>query len=240
MLLLALDTSTSAITAALHDGSRVLADYTVVNARAHGERLAPGIRHVLRASSADPGDVTDVVVGLGPGPFTGLRVGVVSARMTALATGAALHGLCSLDVLAFDASRTGAHEELLVATDARRKEVYWARYRGAPQPREGRDGIRAGAGRRPVPAPQRVDGPAVARPADLPEEVRALPTVGRGPVLYPGLFPHGSSPLDVSAAALADLAVHRLSAGDRLEAGEPIYLRRPDVAPAPPAKAALG
>ncbi|MBK7611685.1 MAG: tRNA (adenosine(37)-N6)-threonylcarbamoyltransferase complex dimerization subunit type 1 TsaB [Actinomycetales bacterium] len=218
MLLLALDTSTSAITVALHDGARVLAEATTLDARAHGERLAPGIREVLEAAGATPGDLTHVVCGLGPGPFTGLRVGIVTARVLALVTGAALHGVCSLDALA----AAGPEGEVLVATDARRKEVYWARYAVSP------GSVRA------------LSAPAVTKPAELAPQVRALPTVGRGPVLYPGLFPAPVDVLDVSAAALADLAVARLAAGEALADREPLYLRRPDAAPNVVAKSALG
>ncbi|HRC13074.1 MAG: tRNA (adenosine(37)-N6)-threonylcarbamoyltransferase complex dimerization subunit type 1 TsaB [Candidatus Phosphoribacter baldrii] len=218
MLLLALDTSTSAITVALHDGARVLAEATTLDARAHGERLAPGIREVLEAAGATPGELTHVVCGLGPGPFTGLRVGIVTARVLALVTGAALHGVCSLDALA----AAGPEGEVLVATDARRKEVYWARYAVSP------GSVRA------------LSAPAVTKPAELAPQVRALPTVGRGPVLYPGLFPAPVDVLDVSAAALADLAVARLAAGEALADREPLYLRRPDAAPNVVAKSALG
>ena len=218
MLLLALDTSTSAITVALHDGARVLAEATTLDARAHGERLAPGIREVLEAAGATPGELTHVVCGLGPGPFTGLRVGIVTARVLALVTGAALHGVCSLDALA----AAGPEGEVLVATDARRKEVYWARYAVSP------GSVRA------------LSAPAVTKPAELAPQVRALPTVGRGPVLYPGLFPAPVDVLDVSAAALADLAVARLAAGEELADREPLYLRRPDAAPNVVAKSALG
>ena len=218
MLLLALDTSTSAITVALHDGARVRAEATTLDARAHGERLAPGIREVLEAAGATPGELTHVVCGLGPGPFTGLRVGIVTARVLALVTGAALHGVCSLDALA----AAGPEGEVLVATDARRKEVYWARYAVSP------GSVRA------------LGAPAVTKPAELAPQVRALPTVGRGPVLYPGLFPAPVGVLDVSAAALADLAVARLAAGEALADREPLYLRRPDAAPNVVAKSALG
>ena len=218
MLLLALDTSTSAITVALHDGARVLAEATTLDARAHGERLAPGIREVLEAAGATPGDLTHVVCGLGPGPFTGLRVGIVTARVLALVTRAALHGVCSLDALA----AAGPEGEVLVATDARRKEVYWARYAVSP------GSVRA------------LSAPAVTKPAELAPQVRALPTVGRGPVLSPGLFPAPVDVLDVSAAALADLAVARLAAGEALADREPLYLRRPDAAPNVVAKSALG
>ncbi len=211
MLLLALDTSTSAVTVAVHDGSRVLAEATTLDPRAHVERLAPGIRAVLAEAGVTPGEVTDVVAGLGPGPFTGLRVGLVTARVFAFAVGARLHGLGSLDALA--AAVAPLSGEVLVATDARRKEVYWARY--------------AGTGT----SVTRVEGPAVARPADLPASLRGLPTAGRGPVLYPDLFPRPIAPLDVSAATLATLVVARLAAGDPLDATEPLYLRRPDAAP---------
>ena len=218
MLLLALDTSTSAITVALHDGTSVLAQASTLDARAHGERLAPGIRDVLAAAEATPGELTHIVCGLGPGPFTGLRVGIVTARVLSLVTGAALHGVCSLDALA----AAGPAGEVLVASDARRKEVYWARYAVSP------GSVRA------------LTPPAVARPADLPESVRALPTVGRGPVLYPDLFENPVGVLDVDAATLAALAVARLAAGEPLAGREPLYLRRPDAAPNVVAKSALG
>ncbi|MEO7235218.1 MAG: tRNA (adenosine(37)-N6)-threonylcarbamoyltransferase complex dimerization subunit type 1 TsaB [Lapillicoccus sp.] len=219
MLLLAIDTATTAITVAVHDGSRVLAEVTTLDARGHAEHLAPGISAALEEAGTGVGDLTDVVCGLGPGPFTGLRVGIVTARTLALATGAALHGVCSLDALAHEAYASGAQGELLVATDARRKEVYWARYASGP------DG-----------SPARLDGPHVARAADLPADAAALPAVGRGPGLYPDVFGDaGGPPLDVSAGWLADLAARRLAAGDPLDEHEPFYLRRPDAVPSVPA-----
>jgi tRNA threonylcarbamoyladenosine biosynthesis protein TsaB len=221
VLLLAIDTSTTAITVALHDGTRTVAEATTLAARGHAEHLAPGLTRVLGEADATPGDLTDIVCGLGPGPFTGLRVGLVTARTLAFVTGARLHGVCSLDALAYQADRDG---ELLVATDARRKEVYWARYA-------------SGGGGIPV----RVDGPHVGRAADLPVDVSGLPAVGRGPGLYPDAF--GSpldGPLDVSAAALAALAARRLAAGETLDEHEPYYLRRPDAAPSVSTKSALG
>lgn len=224
VLLLALDTATTAITAALHDGRAVLAEATTLDARGHAEHLAPGVSAVLAAAGARPGDLTHVAVGLGPGPFTGLRVGVVTARTLALSTGASLHGVCSLDALAHQAWRTGSvgGPELVVVTDARRKEVYWARYAGSAR------GVR------------RLTDPAVAAPADLPAGVVALPAVGRGAVIYPGWFAHASLPTDVSAGWLADLVVERLAAGDPVDAHEPLYLRRPDATASVTAKSALG
>jgi len=100
--------------------------------------------------------------------------------------------------------------ELVVATYARRKEVYWARYS-------------VGAG-----SVARLVGPAVDRPADLPQEVRALPTVGRGPVLFPDLFRDGDQAvLDVDAGVLVEVVARRLAAGEAMPV-EALYLRRPD------------
>ncbi len=221
-LLLALDTTTTAITVALHDGRAVLAEATVLDARGHAEHLAPAVQQVLTEVSATPTDVTDVAVGLGPGPFTGLRVGIVTARTFALAVGARVHGVGSLDVLAHAAVEGGhvCDGDLLVATDARRKEVYWARYAVTP-------GEPGGVTAR--------TGPAVARPADLAAADVALPTVGRGPLLYPAALPHGLPDLlDVSAGALGDLVVARLAAGWAVDDQEPLYLRRPDAVPLVP------
>jgi tRNA threonylcarbamoyl adenosine modification protein YeaZ/ribosomal-protein-alanine acetyltransferase len=215
VLLLAIDTSTTAITVALHDGSSVVAEFTTLDARGHAEHLSPGIVRVLEQAGAGPQAVSDIVVGLGPGPFTGLRVGIVTARTLAVATGATLHGMCSLDALAHEAWRTGtvADGQLVVATDARRKEVYWARY-----------AVTAGS-------VERVTEPQVGRPADLPAEVRNLPVVGRGPLLYPAEFRRHGIPRDVSAGWLADLAVARLGRGEAVDEREPYYLRRPDAVP---------
>lgn len=232
MLLLAIDTSTTAITVGLHDGSSVVAEETTLDARAHAEHLAPGIRAALASAGATPEDVTDVVVGIGPGPFTGLRVGIVTGRTFAFALGLPVRGLTSLDALAHQAWVDGRRGDLLVATDARRKEVYAAAYA------LGDDGA------------VRTADPVVARATDLPLELRALPCAGRGPSLYAGALPHAFGPLDVSGGALAELAVRRLGSavagpedvlqwvdpGHGFDGLEPLYLRRPDAAPAPPSK----
>ena len=218
-MLLAIDTATSAIGAALHDGDQVRAEITEHDARRHGELLAPAVAAALEQAGASTADLDAIVCGVGPGPFTGLRVGVVTALVLALSRGLpAPTGICSLDALAHEVR--GRHTgPLLVATDARRKEVYWATYDVRPE----------GA--------RRLDGPAVARAGDLPEEVRTLPTVGRGPSLYPDALtaPLPDGPLDVSAAALAELAIALRSgdhpdpaSADLLLAPEPLYLRRPD------------
>jgi tRNA threonylcarbamoyladenosine biosynthesis protein TsaB len=227
VLLLAIDTSTTASTVALHDGAQVVSEVTTLDARAHAEYLAPGIRQTLADAGVSPAAVTDVVVGVGPGPFTGLRVGIVTGRTFAFALGIPVRGSCSLDALAHEAWLGGQRGPLLVATDARRKEVYAAEF------------VLDDSGL------SRVAGPLVAKAVDLDPTWRDLPVAGRGALLYPDAFsaPGASLPLDVSAGALADLTVRRLAAGGQpeLDGLEPLYLRRPDAAPAPPsAKSTLG
>ncbi|WP_404384654.1 tRNA (adenosine(37)-N6)-threonylcarbamoyltransferase complex dimerization subunit type 1 TsaB [Knoellia locipacati] len=209
MLILAIDTSTSAITVAIHDDSDVLAQESHLDPRAHTEWVSPLIASCLSAASLNPGDLTAVAVGNGPGPFTGLRVGIVTGLTMGHALGVPVHGVGSLDVLARQAAPSVGDGELLVATDARRKEVYWARY-----------AVRPGS-------VEALTSPAVDRPADLPDEVRALPTAGRGPVLYPELFGAALPVLDVDASVLARIAVERSMAGVPMPV-EPLYLRRPD------------
>jgi tRNA threonylcarbamoyladenosine biosynthesis protein TsaB len=226
VLLLALDTATPAVTVALHDGSAVLAEAGATDARRHAELLAPAMERVLAQAGATASDLTDVAVGTGPGPFTGLRVGLVTARITAYALGLRLHGVSTLDVLAAQALEDGTMgPEFLVATDARRREVYWAAYRRDP----GADG---------GPLPERLDGPHVARPADVPRDGR--PVVGRGAELYAAELGPALTPLDPSAGALARLVVRRLAGGADLSDVEPRYLRRPDVHESSGPKSVLG
>ncbi len=217
MVLLAIDTSTSLIGAAVHDGSRVLGEVTHQDARRHAELLAPSVQRCLDEAGLAPRDLTGVVVGVGPGPFTGLRVGVVTALVLGQVLDVPVHGICSLDALAAEAvvEALVPGAQLLVATDARRKEVYWARYAVTA----GSHGVR------------RTDGPGVARAADLPQAVRDLPAVGRGPLLYPDVLHALPGPVDVRPGILAQLAHDALAAGDPtgiLLPVEPLYLRRPD------------
>ena len=222
MLLLALDTATSAVTAAVHDGTTVLAEESLTDSRRHAETLTPMIASVVAAAGRTPADLTAVAVGVGPGPFTGLRVGIATAVTLGLALDIQVYGVCSLDALAFAAAQETGLEEFLVATDARRKEVYWARYRIAGSELT------------------RVSGmPQVCRPADLPDEVRALPTAGRGPAIYPELFTRPLGPLDVPAGALASYTLQEVGAGRELLPVQPLYLRQPDAQPASAQKSVL-
>jgi tRNA threonylcarbamoyl adenosine modification protein YeaZ len=207
VLLLAFDTATPAVTVALHDGAAVIAQECAVDARRHGELLAVFIDKVLRDVGAGRGDLTDIAVGTGPGPYTGLRVGLVTARVLASALRIRTDGICSLDVIAADAQLAAAGSEYLVATDARRREVYWARYTAAGE---------------------RANGPYVGRPSDLPA---GLPVAGGGAEEYPELGGGTAAPIPPrypSAARLAALAMARLAVGAEPGPAEPLYLRRPD------------
>lgn len=213
MLVLAFDTATPAVTVAVSDRERTLAEWSAVDARRHGELLAPGIERVLAEAGVRPADLTSVAVGVGPGPFTSLRVGVVTARTLGAVLGIEVHGVCTLDAIALEAVRLEpglAESPFVVATDARRREVYWARYeRGA-----------------------RVDGPGVAKPAGL---GWAGAVVGYGASLYPEYLAHSSGPEHARAAAVAAYAV---SGRPTLEP-TPLYLRRPDATPSSPPKRVL-
>lgn len=203
MLVLAFDTSSPAVTVAVHDGTDVVGRASGQGATAHGELLAPAIDEALRQAGARPADLSDVAVGVGPGPFTGLRVGVVTALTLASTLGLRSHGVCSLDILAQDVP--GESGPFLVVTDARRKEVYWALYDSTGR---------------------RIDGPGVGRPDDVARLHPTHPAVGRGAVLYADRFDVTTGPQDPSADALAGGVIAGRFAEVPLV---PIYLRRPDV-----------
>lgn len=201
-MLLALDTATPLVTVALHDGADVVAELSADVPMKHGEQLAPLIAGALERAGIVRQDLTAVGVGVGPGPFTGLRVGLVTARTLGFVLEIPVYGVCTLDVLAVEAVATGSVTgAFAVATDARRKEVYWATYDA-----EG----------------GRVDGPLVDKPAALATDVTV---VGEGPTLYPDAFPHAVAPHRPSAGWLAHAISEELA---ELRDPEPLYLRRPD------------
>jgi tRNA threonylcarbamoyladenosine biosynthesis protein TsaB len=200
-VLLAFDTATPHVTVALHDGEDVVVELTAERAMKHAEQLAPLIEQALSEAGIVRQDLTAIAVGVGPGPFTGLRVGLVTARTLGFVLEIPVYGVCSLDVLAVEAADAGMPGEFVVATDARRKEVYLASY--------DEQGVR-------------LDGPVVGKPADLATD---LPVVGPGGDLYPDAFPTRTGPGAPSAGWLA-----RAVADERAELRdpEPLYLRRPD------------
>lgn len=210
-LVLAFDTSVDVRVGVARDGV-VLARRHVADTRQHAEKLMPLVANALEDAEITPAELDLICVGLGPGPFTGLRVGIVAAQVLAAVHRLPLHGVCSLDVVAEATDRTG---DFIVVSDARRKEVYWAQYR-----REGELAMR-------------VDGPQVSPPEDLP----SLPVVGPGVTGYAerlGSRPHPDGPVVVDAGLLAARGLALPSAGT-----EPLYLRRPDAAVAIKRKSTL-
>lgn len=207
MIVLVVDTSTPAVAAGLarvgDESVELLAERITVDARAHGERLAPEINEVLRETGHSVRDLTAIVAGLGPGPFTGLRVGLVTAAVMGQALGIPTYGVCSLDAIG-----AGTDGDVLVATDARRKEVYWAHYR---------DG-------------SRISEPAVGRPADVAVMLAAATTAaGDGALLYAGTLGLPTRPPRYPVLLkLAELAADRVRHRAPSEPLSPLYLRRPD------------
>ncbi|HEX2904409.1 MAG TPA: tRNA (adenosine(37)-N6)-threonylcarbamoyltransferase complex dimerization subunit type 1 TsaB [Jatrophihabitans sp.] len=211
MQVLVIDTSTAAITAGVVRYTAVepelLAEQVTVNGKAHGELLAPSIEAALAEAGLTVADLDAIVVGTGPGPFTGLRVGLVTAAALADARGIPAYGVCSLDGIA--AQHSGV-ESLLVATDARRHEIYWAAYRfGA-----------------------RLVGPSVSKPAELPQDLVVSAAAGAGAELYReelGLpLVAGGYPRVLGLAGQASERVRARAVSDPLV---PLYLRRPDAVP---------
>jgi len=217
VLVLAFDTATAAVTVALYEwvpgeGPLPRAVAEAVDARRHAELLTPSIAGVLAEAGVLPAQLSAVVVGVGPGPYTGLRVGLMTARALGGALRIPVHGVCTLDAIAW---ASGRDKPFVVATDARRKEVYWARYDSAR-----------------VRTTEPAVGPPAAVPAELGIEPGELPVIGEGAALYPDQLgaTGDAEPLLPSAAALAELAVTRLAGmdGPPLLPPEPLYLRRPD------------
>lgn len=130
MLLLAIESSTRRSSVALVDDQRVVASATLSLPQRHGEFLAPAIDFCLTQAQSSPSDVTGVVAGVGPGLFTGLRVGLATAQAFAAARKLPVVGINGLDVLAFGA-RT-SRRAIVATIDARRKELFWAIYDGLP------------------------------------------------------------------------------------------------------------
>ncbi len=209
-MLLSFDTSSPTVSVAVLEGDEILAELVSEESMRHGEQLAPLIEQALAAAGATRLDLTAIGVGVGPGPFTGLRVGLVTARTLGFVLDLPVYGVCSLDVLAVEAVATGAVDTpFVVASDARRKEVYLAAYEADAT---------------------RISGPAVDKPDVVATQA---PVVGEGARLYPEAFPNAVGPLRASAGWLG-----RALAGEHVEIldPDPLYLRRPDAEVPSPAK----
>jgi tRNA threonylcarbamoyl adenosine modification protein YeaZ len=223
---LAFDTSTPRVVAGLarRDEPQVDGAQTHVHAQSemapnrHGELLAPLIERVLRAEGIDPASLDAVGVGLGPGPFTGLRVGVVTAKTMGDALGIPTYGVCSLDVIARDYRSLDA--SLVVATDARRKQVYWRQYDATGEP---------------------VGPPELSPPLELADRLngKVEVAVGAGVELYPEAFRGfattqvvGGDPVGYpDAGTLVEMVGERAFARQPGDDLVPMYLRRPDARP---------
>jgi tRNA threonylcarbamoyl adenosine modification protein YeaZ len=218
VLVLVIDTSSAATTVALATvdpaGESIKATHTNVDARGHVEVLAPTVARCLDDAGAKPDELAAIVAGLGPGPYTGLRVGLVTAAALGDALRIPTYGVCSLDGIGFAASTasTALRAPLLVAADARRREVYWAAYR---------DGVRT-------------HGPHVAKPGTV-DLAQFSAVAGAGARLYADVLDLPLLDQDYpDPLALLRVAGDRIRAHRPSELLQPLYLRRPDaVEPVP-------
>ena len=194
MNVLAIDTSVGVSVAILRSNGEVTQSQAVDHGM-QGELTAELISKVVSDSGLKIEEITDVVVGVGPGPFTGLRVGLVTASVFAHAREIPIHGICSLDAIAFDYAKP-----CIVVTDARRKELYWARY----------EGIRIGE-------------PQVSKPEAIASQFPDVDFVGPGANLYPDYV--SGNLMELKAGSLAKLFA---SGSAQLVDVSPMYLRKPD------------
>lgn len=230
MLVLALDTSTALTTVALvASGGDVLAESSHLDARRHAEVLPRLVRDVLASSGSTPADLGLLAVGVGPGPFTGLRVGVAFARAAAHARGIPAVGAMSLDVIARARQQDGP---FTVVTRSRRVEVAWAAYDGSrrridgpliqPDPGYPRRGLVVGD----------VEGvDVVARPCASDLAVLVQERIASGESL-PDDREWPEDAADGSGAPTASLLADLASQERWLLPALPLYLRRPDAVPA--------
>lgn len=196
------------------DGWSVRAGWTSPDSRHHAETLAPMVSQVLGEAGIERPDA--IVVGTGPGAFTGLRAGIMTARMLAQAWKVPIVGIGSLEAMALEACRAGA-EEVFAVIDARRGELFALRARGA-----GRDDVEV------------FEGPEIVKPSDVPALLAERPAtlVASRPGLYPDILGEAQvfEPTADAFAALAQARTERAEAGEAVELGTaPLYLRRPDI-----------
>jgi len=194
-MLLAIDTSAGTSVAVVDRDRGILAQHDSEDTRRHAEVIGDLIAACLADSGIAVADLSGVVAGMGPGPFTGLRVGIAAARVFAWGAGKPVIPVVSHDAIAF-----GEREPVIVATDARRREVYWSAYSGLDA---------AGL-------PVRVSGPELVKTDELQtvtgfESYRLITAA------------------TVSAGALGMVAETMYAAGRSFAADEPLYLRSPDV-----------
>jgi tRNA threonylcarbamoyladenosine biosynthesis protein TsaB len=216
-----MDSAAPRVSVAIGRDGAVVGEVKLVGVRRHAEQVAPAIRYLCDELDVDLGDLTAIAVGLGPGLFTGLRVGVTTAKVMAQALRVPVVGIPSLDLVAYPVRHTT--RMIAAVLDARRHEVFHARYRPVP------GGV------------QRVCDYEVGPPEDLVGELEAgteeVLLVGDGALAYPEVFGRlervehaGPAFTAPSAAALIELAAARVER-EEFEAPwdvHPLYLRRSD------------
>lgn len=220
MLVLGIETCTPHTSVCLSTENGVLASCELGRGNAHGEFVAPAIEFCLEHAAVPMSAVSGVAVALGPGLFTGMRVGIATAQMLAHARRLPVVGLNSLDLLAFPAR----HVRRLICTviDARRGELFWAFYRAAP------GGV------------QRVTDFRVGPPEKLAGEIEAVPDdvlcIGDGAVRHHALLEAAQAEVGSpstafpTASALVELALPRFIREEtqRPEDLRPVYIRKAD------------
>jgi len=221
VIILGIDTATDQVGVALGGVEGVLAEFRVARGRRHAETLAPAVDFVCRQAGIELSDVSVVAVDVGPGLFTGLRVGLAAAKAIASALRTPMIGLPSLDLLAFPLRHTA--RTVVPVVDARRSEVFTTTYRTVP------GGL------------QRLAPYRLCSPTDLLAELQATDEehvlAGDGALRYAEVF-SGDSRIELatvgyaypSAAALVELSQPRALREDFVQPWEvqPLYLRRPD------------
>ncbi len=200
-MLLAIDTSAGTSVAVVHGASGVSVERSVNDTRRHAEVIGELIGECLSAAGVDVAQLSGVAIGMGPGPFTGLRVGIAAATAFAIGADLPLLRVVSHDAIAFDYYRSNADGPLLVTTDARRRERYWTAYRGADDSA----------------VPVRAAEPGLDRPENISNAVTVIQGYRRVDADW------------VSAASLGALAEVLTARGRDFARAEPLYLRSPDV-----------
>lgn len=226
MATLIIDTSARIGVGVVERGGDVRATRAREEHRQHAELVAPTIREVLADAGLTTADLDAVVVGTGPAPYTGLRVGIVSGEVMALSLGLPCYGVCSLDAIAATTAVDLACDPgttIVVATDARRREVYVRHYRVVDASSD--DGNSAN-----VRTIEAISDPEVLDPTAAAEQIpHGAIIAGEGAVLYPEALPlTDGAAVVVDPGALGRLALRRRVAGDLMPA-TPLYLRRPDI-----------
>ena len=221
MLILGIETATVQAGCAIGGHEGVLASAHSAKGKRHAENLTPAIAFICEQAQIELSEIGLVAVDIGPGLFTGLRVGVATAKAVAFALRVPMIGVSSLDLLAFPVRFTP--RLIVAAIDARRNELYYALYRQVP------GGV------------QRISEPTVGSADDLASELLALSEevllVGDGAHRYREAF-DGLTKVEIvdqgnsfpSAASLVQLAHAQALREDfqLIDSIQPMYLRRPD------------